>query len=124
MKKKTVFLLASVVFIILAVYAVWHYSPLRHITQSKSDDIQTASLGAENQPVIIRKKIPPRPKAAVQETDIPQPLIDQLKPGGRMVLPVGMQWSTQGLTLVTRDADGEIKKEVVMAVGFVPLTRE
>ena len=75
MKKKTVVLLASVAVIILAVYAVWHYSPLRHITQSKSGDSQIATLGAKNQPVIIRKKIPPRPKAATQETDIPQPLI-------------------------------------------------
>ncbi len=63
MKKKTVFLLAFLACIILAVYAVWHYSPLRHLTKSKS------------QPVIVRKKIPPRPKTAVQETDIPQTLI-------------------------------------------------
>ncbi len=63
MKKKTVFLLAFLACIILAVYAVWHYSPLRHLTKSKS------------QPVIVRKKIPPRPKTAVQETDIPRALI-------------------------------------------------
>ena len=55
---------------------------------------------------------------------IPQPLIDQLKPGGRLVLPVGPVWSTQRLTLLTKQADGSIKTEVVMAVGFVPLTRE
>ena len=55
---------------------------------------------------------------------IPQPLIDQLKPGGRMVLPVGPVWSTQKLTLVTKKDDGTIDKEVVMAVGFVPLVRE
>lgn len=54
---------------------------------------------------------------------IPQPLIDQLKPGGRMVLPVGEVWSTQRLTLITRDADGQISEQPVMAVGFVPLTR-
>ncbi len=63
MRKKTVTLLAFVVFIILAVYAVWHYSLLRHLTKSKS------------QPVIVTKKIPPRPKTAVQETDIPRTLI-------------------------------------------------
>ena len=55
---------------------------------------------------------------------LPQPLIDQLKPGGRMVLPVGPVWSTQSLTLVTKDVDGKVKKRAVMAVGFVPLTRE
>ena len=55
---------------------------------------------------------------------IPQPLIDQLKPGGRMVLPVGNVWSTQQLMLVTRDAAGKIHEQAVMAVGFVPLTRQ
>jgi cell division septation protein DedD len=77
MKKKTVTLLAFVVFIILAVSAVWHYSPLRHLTKSKPQpgDIQIASLGAKNQPVIVRKKIPPRYKTTAQETDIPRTLI-------------------------------------------------
>ena len=55
---------------------------------------------------------------------VPQPLIDQLKPGGRMVLPIGPVWSTQSLTLLTKDVDGNIEKQAVMAVGFVPLTRE
>lgn len=54
---------------------------------------------------------------------VPTPLIDQLKPGGRMVLPVGEVWSTQQLTLVTRDEAGRVFDETVMAVGFVPLTR-
>ena len=75
MKKKTIYLLGAVVFIILAVYAVWHYSPLRHMAKSKSSDKQIAALEDRSQPVIIRKKIPPRPKAAIQETDIPQPLV-------------------------------------------------
>jgi len=52
---------------------------------------------------------------------VPQPLIDQLKPG---VLPVGPVWSTQSLVLLTKDTDGKVEKKVVMAVGFVPLTRE
>lgn len=55
---------------------------------------------------------------------VPQPLIDQLKPGGRMVLPVGPSWSTQRLTLLTKKEDGGVDKEIVMAVGFVPLVRE
>lgn len=77
MKKKTVFLLAFVAFIILAVYVVWYYSPLRYLTQSKSQpgDIQIATLGAKNKPLIVSKKIPPRSKTAVQESDVPQPLI-------------------------------------------------
>jgi cell division septation protein DedD len=77
MKKKTVFLLAFAAFIILAVYAVWHFSPLRHLTKSKSrtEGAQIATLGAKNRPVIIRKKIPPRNQTTVQEADIPGPLI-------------------------------------------------
>ena len=77
MKKKTITLLAFAVFIILAVFAVWHYSPLRHLTKSNSQlgDTRIASLGAKNQPVIVRKKIPPRTRTAAQETDIPKALI-------------------------------------------------
>lgn len=55
---------------------------------------------------------------------VPQPLIDQLKPGGRLVLPVGPTWSTQKLTLLIKRQDGGVDKEIVMAVGFVPLVRE
>jgi cell division septation protein DedD len=77
MRKKSVTLLAFVVFIILAVFAVWHYSPLRHLTKSKSQagDMQIATLEAKNQPVIVRKKIPPRSKTTAQETDVPRALI-------------------------------------------------
>jgi cell division septation protein DedD len=63
MKKKTVFLPVFLACIILAVYAVWHYSPLRHLTKSKS------------QPAVVTKKIPPRSKTTAQETDIPRTLI-------------------------------------------------
>lgn len=77
MKKKPVFILAFGAFVILAVYVVWHYSPLRHITKSKSEpeEVQLANLEAKNQPVIIRKKIPPRYKTTAQQTDIPRPLV-------------------------------------------------
>jgi len=77
MKKKTVSLLALVAFIILAIYAVWHYSPLRHLTKSRSqpDKIQVAALETKNRHVIVRKKIPPRSETAAQEKDIPQTLV-------------------------------------------------
>jgi protein-L-isoaspartate(D-aspartate) O-methyltransferase len=51
---------------------------------------------------------------------VPQPLIDQLAVGGRMILPVGE--SRQQLVLVTKGA-GEIKSERLLDVVFVPLTR-
>jgi len=52
---------------------------------------------------------------------IPQPLVDQLKPGGRMVIPVGE--FSQELMLITRDEDEVIKKNII-PVRFVPMTGE
>jgi len=53
---------------------------------------------------------------------IPAPLIEQLKPGGRLVMPVGGQGETQWLTLVSKDLEGQIDRRVVLPVRFVPLT--
>ena len=55
---------------------------------------------------------------------IPQPLIRQLKKGGRMIIPVGNPWSVQDLVIVTKDSDGKVKTKSVMPVRFVPLVRE
>lgn len=52
---------------------------------------------------------------------IPQSLIEQLKPGGRMVLPVGEPYSHQMLVLVTKDKQGAVTKESIIPVAFVPL---
>ena len=54
---------------------------------------------------------------------IPQPLIDQLAEGGRMVIPVGPEWRWQDLFVVER-IEGEIEKEKVAPVRFVPMTGE
>lgn len=54
---------------------------------------------------------------------IPPPLLDQLKPGGRMVIPVGRSGWTQNLVLVEKKADGDITTRNVLPVRFVPLTR-
>lgn len=51
---------------------------------------------------------------------IPEPLIEQLKPGGRMVIPVGRAYTYQKLMLVEKDVGGEIKKKEVLGVLFVP----
>ena len=55
---------------------------------------------------------------------IPQPLIDQLKPGGRMVIPVGEMFYTQELLLVHKESDGKTTTRRTLPVRFVPLTRE
>jgi len=55
---------------------------------------------------------------------IPEPLLEQLKPGGRMIIPTGSAYGFQYLVLITKDKDGKIKKSKVMPVRFVPMTGE
>jgi protein-L-isoaspartate(D-aspartate) O-methyltransferase len=52
---------------------------------------------------------------------VPQALVEQLRPGGRMVVPVGERWEIQQLLLVTKGADGAISQRNVLPVRFVPL---
>ena len=52
---------------------------------------------------------------------VPQTLVDQLKPGGRMVIPVGGDGETQYLKLLTKRADGGVDEKRVLPVRFVPL---
>lgn len=53
---------------------------------------------------------------------VPQPLLDQLKPGGRLVMPVGTRF-TQELILIRKTPAG-LKKETLIPVIFVPMTGE
>ena len=53
---------------------------------------------------------------------IPPPLIKQLKPGGRMVIPLGTQFMTQLLMLVEKRPDGSLVNRQILPVRFVPLT--
>jgi len=53
---------------------------------------------------------------------VPPPLIEQLKPGGRMVIPVGGRFMTQLLLLLEKGDDGEVVTRQIGAVRFVPLT--
>lgn len=55
---------------------------------------------------------------------VPPPLVQQLKPGGRMVIPVGGHWMTQQLLLIRKTEDNEVITRQVAAVRFVPLTGE
>jgi protein-L-isoaspartate(D-aspartate) O-methyltransferase len=56
--------------------------------------------------------------------DVPQPLIDQLKPGGRLVVPVGGQFAGQTLLLIEKQPDGKLTRREILAVRFVPLTNK
>ena len=57
---------------------------------------------------------------------IPPPLVEQLKPGGRMVIPVGNPFQTQMLMLVIKGGKGphDLQVRSLMPVSFVPLVGE
>jgi len=57
-------------------------------------------------------------------THIPGPLIEQLKPGGRMVIPIGRPFSYQELKLVVKGQDGEVEVREILGVAFVPFQGE
>jgi len=53
---------------------------------------------------------------------IPPRLIEQLKPGGRIVIPVGARFGVQELVVVTRNEDGSLQRDSLIPVRFVPMT--
>lgn len=53
---------------------------------------------------------------------VPPPLWDQLKPGGRMVIPIGGVYETQRLLVLTKEPDGARRSRNVLPVRFVPMT--
>ncbi len=56
--------------------------------------------------------------------EVPKPLLDQLKTGGLMVIPVGNAALFQNLMRITKEADGKVKRENLGGVTFVPLAGE
>ena len=61
---------------------------------------------------------------AAAAPEIPKPLMEQLKSGGIMLIPVGSTSLFQALIKVTKDIDGKLKEENLGGVAFVPLTGE
>lgn len=59
--------------------------------------------------------------AAASGSHVPQVLLDQLKPGGRIVMPLGKPGAIQQLVKVTKRADGSLEQQDLGAVRFVPL---
>jgi len=53
---------------------------------------------------------------------LPPCLVEQLAPGGRLVVPVGPPWRVQSLMLVEKDAAGQVRGRDLLAVAFVPMT--
>lgn len=101
---------------------------IRPLAESAAERIQR--LGFENISVLHGDGYYGWPKRAPYQaivvtaaaSHVPPPLIEQLEPGGRMVIPVGRNAWTQNLLLVEKGADGEVSTRNLMAVRFVPLT--
>ena len=55
---------------------------------------------------------------------VPEPLLQQLRKGGKLVIPVGNRDTLQNLLVLTRRADGGFDRTSVMPVRFVPMTGE
>lgn len=53
---------------------------------------------------------------------LPQPLVEQLRVGGRMVIPIGAVYAVQKLTLLEKGARGKIRTREILPVSFVPIT--
>ena len=62
--------------------------------------------------------------AAASGSHVPRPLVEQLAPGGRIVMPVGEPGWVQELIKVTKQDDGILKQENLGGVRFVPLIGE
>jgi len=52
---------------------------------------------------------------------VPPPLVEQLKPGGRMILPLGSPYSVQTLVMITKDQNGRVSSRNLLPVRFVPM---
>ncbi len=55
---------------------------------------------------------------------VPKPLLDQLKPGANLVLPVGAEGEVQRLLVLTKREDGTVEERETLSVRFVPMTRK
>jgi len=53
---------------------------------------------------------------------VPPPLVEQLRPGGRMVIPIGGVFVVQQLMLIVKDEEGRISSRSILPVRFVPMT--
>jgi protein-L-isoaspartate(D-aspartate) O-methyltransferase len=97
----------------------------------KRAEAQLAALGYRNIAVRIGDGYLGWPEAApfdgivvtAAAPHVPQPLVEQLKPGGRLVIPVGAEWQTQELLVIEKRPDGSTATKRTIPVRFVPLTR-
>ena len=111
--------------IVKQVYSIEIVEPL-----GRTADVRLRDLGYRNVEVRIGDGYAGWPEKAPFDAivvtaaapTIPQPLVEQLKPGGKMVIPVGSTNGGQELLLLVKNGDGTTTKTVVLPVRFVPLT--
>lgn len=113
--------------IVKAVYSVERYQTLAETAKERF-----LHLGYENIHVLYGDGTQGWPEHAPYDAavvaagspDIPQPLVDQLVIGGRLVIPVGSTQQFQELLRVRRTGESEVKEERLTSVRFVPLVGE
>lgn len=97
----------------LAATATQHLAPYTNVTVRQGDGQGGWPEHAPFDVILVT--------AAPEE--VPPALIDQLKPGGRLVIPVGSTTDAQELRLIEKDAQGQVSSTSVIPVRFVPLRR-
>ena len=108
-----------------AVYSIEIIAPL-----GKQADERLKALGYRNVQTKVGDGYYGWPEAApfdaiivtAAASHVPPPLLKQLKPGGRIVIPLGTQFMTQYLMLVEKKPDGSVTTRQILPVAFVPLT--
>jgi len=111
--------------LVTSVYSIETVTPLAHAASERLDE-----LGYDTVHIGVGDGRGGWPSAAPFDgiivtagaDEIPQAWIDQLAPGGHLVVPVGGGWRGQELVRVTRDRAGETRRERILPVAFVPLT--
>ena len=113
--------------IVKSVYSIEIIHPL-----GKQAAERLKSLGYDNVEVRLGDGYDGWPEAApfdaiivtAAANHVPPPLLKQLKPGGRMLIPLGMHFMTQYLMLVEKKMDGSVTSRQILPVRFVPFTRK
>lgn len=101
----------------------------RHPVLAAAAAGRLARLGIDNVRIVEGDGVAGWPEAAPFDAilvpagapRVPSALLDQLKPGGRLVIPVGSRLVGQSLVRLERGKDGSIRRETLCAVRFVPL---
>jgi protein-L-isoaspartate(D-aspartate) O-methyltransferase len=108
------------------VYTIEYLAPLGEAARKR-----LAELGYDNVEVRIGNGYHGLPEhqpfdgilVTAASEEVPQALIDQLKPGGRLVIPVGPQAETQMLQVLEKDSKGKVSRKDTIPVRFVPLVK-